>query len=631
MADYTEIKGNRIQYLDSDPTLTSANEGQVWYNTATGTLKGLVQLQAWSSGAPLSSPRHDAGGAGIQTAGLMFGGRNPGPLSATEEYNGSGWSTGGNINLARQQIFSFGSQTAAVGASGYRDSGGPGFRQETEEYDGTSWTEVNNCPIASFAGAGFGVLTAGVACGGRVPSPTNSTAEYDGTTWTAANNMTASLQQLAGVGTQTAGATFGGHNGTAIVDTVQEYDGTSWSDVTNLPAARSLAGTSGIQTAAIIFGGNSPSVVNTTLDYDGTTVSSNPATMATARNSLSYPSGAPASTNTAAFAAGGYSTASTGVTEEYNKSINVITPAAWSSGGNMLYARANVADGGTQTAAIEGAGRQDNPDVSFTTSSEYNGSSWTAGNILPAYKSGTGATGTQTALITGGAGSGSTTTFEYDGTNWTTGGSLGTGRYSGKNLGTQTAAVYCGGRVSPPTLNNVEEYDGSTWTSATGMPVATRSGGGYGVQTAGTIVSGYQGPSTPPVSPTATISRSLPGFNYDGTSWTTGTSALIAGASGGAAGTQTNAIYLAGGNPALSPAAITTSQKYDGTSYTTDAAVGRSQATGFGITSSRTAEVGSAAMIFGGTNPPATPGDFNSTEEYNVVTTALNYKTLTSS
>ena len=163
------------------------------------------------------------------------------------------------------------------------------------------------------------------------------------------------------------------------------------------------------------------------------------------------------------------------------------------------------------------------------------------------------------------------------------------------------------------------------------MPVASRNGGGYGIQTAGTIVSGFQGPSTPPVSPTGTVTRSLPGFDYDGTSWTAGTSALIAGATGGAAGTQTNAIYLAGENPALSPQAITASQKYDGTSYTTDAALARLRSDGIGITSARTAEVGSAAMIFGGYNFTSTPQNTNATEEYNVATTALNIKTLTTS
>ena len=163
------------------------------------------------------------------------------------------------------------------------------------------------------------------------------------------------------------------------------------------------------------------------------------------------------------------------------------------------------------------------------------------------------------------------------------------------------------------------------------MPIAIRNSGGYGIQTAGTVVSGFQGPSSSPVSPASSASRAALGFDYDGTNWTAGASSIIAGASGGAAGTQTVAIFMAGENPALSPSVIVTSQRYNGTSYITDAAVARSRANNFGITSSRTAAVGDAAAIFGGADPASTPNDTAATEEYNVETTALNIKTITSS
>ena len=44
MATYEEIYGKRVDVLDSDPTLSSAYEGQVWYNSATGTLKSVCLL-----------------------------------------------------------------------------------------------------------------------------------------------------------------------------------------------------------------------------------------------------------------------------------------------------------------------------------------------------------------------------------------------------------------------------------------------------------------------------------------------------------------------------------------------------------------------------------------------------------
>mgnify|MGYP003327369245 CR=1 FL=1 len=50
MATYNEIYGKRVEVFDSDPTLSSAYEGQVWYNSTTGANKAVVQIKAFSSG-----------------------------------------------------------------------------------------------------------------------------------------------------------------------------------------------------------------------------------------------------------------------------------------------------------------------------------------------------------------------------------------------------------------------------------------------------------------------------------------------------------------------------------------------------------------------------------------------------
>ena len=47
MATYEEIYGKRVEVLSSDPTLSSAYEGQVWYNSTSGTLKSVVNFGAW--------------------------------------------------------------------------------------------------------------------------------------------------------------------------------------------------------------------------------------------------------------------------------------------------------------------------------------------------------------------------------------------------------------------------------------------------------------------------------------------------------------------------------------------------------------------------------------------------------
>ena len=613
MSTFKNIQGKNIRsYANNAPNATA---GEMWYNRTELKLKGVVASGTWSSSGSLGSARYDAGGGGIQTAGLIFGGRSPAIPSTnlTEEYNGSGWATGGNLNLGRQQMFSFGSQTAALGASGYKDSGGPGYRQESEEYNGTSWTEGNNCPIASFAGAGFGIQTAGVACGGRTPSPTNATAEYDGTNWTSGGNMTASLQQLFGAGTLTAGVTFGGNDGSSAVNVIQEYDGTSWSDAGDLPAARTLAGTSGIQTASIIFGGNAPGKVNTTLDYDGTSISSNPATLATARASVSFPSGAPASTNTSAFAAGGYSTTTVGNTEEYNFTANTVVPATWSSGGNLNAARFKMEMNGTQTATIAmGGGTMPSPPSSTTNSEYYDGSSWTAQPAMnnSRQRGGAGAFGTQTAAMSVSgirnppAPSNTVTdTEEWNGSNWTSGGAVPSGRYSACFFGTQTAGVFAGGNPGPSNTGATDsaEYNGSSFSAGNSMANGRYNATSGGTLTAGLVVMGTAGGSD-----TANCEE------YDGTNYSAGGTSVIADQDLGGSGTQTNFSAFIG------PTAQTLI--YDGTSWRTDVtgatALGNVAGTG---TSSTTGIVASG-----------NPGT-GTTLEYNVGTTALNYKNISSS
>ena len=50
MATYEEIYGKRVKEFDSDPTLDSSYEGQVWYNTGDGVLKSVVSFSAFISG-----------------------------------------------------------------------------------------------------------------------------------------------------------------------------------------------------------------------------------------------------------------------------------------------------------------------------------------------------------------------------------------------------------------------------------------------------------------------------------------------------------------------------------------------------------------------------------------------------
>ena len=635
MSDYQDIRGTRVKYLSSDPTLESSYEGQVWYNSTTGVNKTLIEVKAFTSAGILTKGRYELGGVGTQTAGLAFGGNRAvtsptGLQTDTEEFNGTGWTNGGSLPAAKATQ-GFGIQTAAV-ACGGTIAPNPTAGTTTEEYNGSSWTSGGALNTATTGqAASTGLESAGLrAGGGSSPSARLSAVEeYNGSAWTSVTSLPAERFEFQGTGPQTASFFTGGSTSvTTETDDTFNYDGTNWTSGPTMPFGLRKHGVSGnSSTANLSFGGEqAPGGRNLSVLFDGSSFSAD-ATLGTGRNALGGFGAAKA-----AVACGGNNAPSYELTatEEYNSSINEITVGAWASGGNLLYPRSSMAGGGTQTAAIEGSGSQNNPDTSPTTSSEYDGSSWTAGNTTPAnFRGNNSATGTQTAVITGGLNNASNTeTFEYNGSSWTAGGDIGTGRYKGGCFGTQTAAAFCGGRVSPPTLNNVEEYNGSSWTAVTAMPFATRQVGAGGTQTAGIIHGGFQGPTSPPLSPTNSISRGKLTLEYDGSSWTTGGSSNTGRDTSASSGIQT-LLNVACGNTDASNNSNTT-ENYNGTSWVTgpNTSIGRADRAS---ASSRTSAVGTACLIFGGTPSGGSPEDSNNTEEFTAETTAIASKTLTTS
>jgi hypothetical protein len=74
MADYKNIKGFNIQYLDSDPP--NPIEGQMWFNSTTQTLKGAevggAPIGTWASSGAVNNARGWMASAGTQTAGMIM-------------------------------------------------------------------------------------------------------------------------------------------------------------------------------------------------------------------------------------------------------------------------------------------------------------------------------------------------------------------------------------------------------------------------------------------------------------------------------------------------------------------------------------------------------------------------------
>jgi hypothetical protein len=138
MAEYKGIKGFKVQYLSADPS--NPIIGQTWYNSTSKDLKytGVTTAGAWATGGDLNTARDALGGAGTQTATLAFGGNVSPATGATEEYDGSTWTSNPTgLNTARLGVAGAGTQTAALAFGGFVPPAT--YSGATEEYDGSTW------------------------------------------------------------------------------------------------------------------------------------------------------------------------------------------------------------------------------------------------------------------------------------------------------------------------------------------------------------------------------------------------------------------------------------------------------------------------------------------------------------
>ena len=594
MAEYESIKGTRVKYLSSDPTLSSSTEGEVWYNSTSGTNKALVQFKAWAAGGNMPTATNNVGSAqqGTQTAALSFGGGATD--TQTVEYNGFQWTTSSNLGTARFVLKGAGTQTAALGFGGYLP-GGP-YTTATEEYDGSSWTAGGALPSGRGNMGSNGTQTAALSVGGYPLSPGNNTEEYNGSSWTAGGGYPIALQDLQVAGPQTAALGAGGIVGppTGGKTLVANYDGSSWTALTGtIPNGQNRGQTAGGQTHAVVFGGNTtasgpPNGVVTTVtnEWDGSsfTITAN---MATARQSYG---GAGTATAAVGFA-GDRNPGTSNATEEYNSGLNPgAGPAVWISIASAPSGLRQGSGMGT-TEAFLGA-------TSYTMPSnkvfEYDGTNWTNGGAMGSARySFAGCGGTQTAaFICGGTDNNNTTnpqavmTEEYNGTAWSPSGNLNTARLGGSaSAGSQTAGLaFSGGIAGPDRTAVTEEYNGSSWTSSSSLSQKRSNTGGGGIQTSA-ICAGGQLP------PTQTVTE-----EYDGSSWTSGGAVPVARLSYISSATGSNDALIAGGEP---PQFQVETFYYNGTAW---ADTGADLAAGKGGTAA--AGTGSAGMMASGGGSP---------------------------
>ena len=342
--------------------------------------------------------------------------------------------------------------------------------------------------------------------------------------------------------------------------------------------ARSELGSTVIQTAALAMGGEEPPGAVTRCEtYDGSSWSTSPATLGTARTGA-----AAAGSSTASFIAGGPSASA--LTEEFNNTFKVVTAAAWASGPNLVGGQFKQAGAGTQTAAFSAGGSSGTGASVLNATYEFDGSSWTNGGTLPTPSDATAGAGTLAAGLAVLSYPATTNSFEYASGSWTTGGSLNTPRGYSNAAGTQTAALAMGGYAAPVNVNSSEAYDGSSWTATPNLNTARRRGAGAGTQTAGLLMCGLNPTSTP---------SSVNTEEYNGSSWTSVNNAIFYAYGNAGGGTQTAAYSCNHGSPNYGV------QHYDGTTYATTAATTVDRYT---AASGNSASPQAQGIIFGGIN-----------------------------
>ena len=283
--------------------------------------------------------------------------------------------------------------------------------------------------------------------------------------------------------------------------------------------------------------------------------------------------------------------------EEYNGS-------GYNAGGDLGTARRKFKGAGTLTAGIVFGGAA--PDNTGKTET-YNGTSFSEVNDMNTARSQHAGVGSQTAALAAGGYDTARTadTEEYNGTSWSEQNNMSTARSQLESAaGTQTAMFVAGGNTTPGSTGysaNTEEYDGTSWTSGGSLSAGKNGAFGFGTLTAGVVTGGEVSGG----------GKSTTTEKYNGTSFSSSPATPATGRmSGTGSGSSTAGVIQAG-----SPGSAT--EEYNSSVNVTTAgawATGGAMNTGRGTAGDCGTYL--AGLVFGG-NPIAAPYTDDKTEEYN--------------
>ena len=102
MSTYKGLYGFRVEVVSSNPS--NPLEGEVWYNSTLGQLKGYVAgAAAFTSGGALPTGTNGLAAAGTTNSSILaWGGKTPpgSPTNASLLYNGTSWTATPNLGSA---------------------------------------------------------------------------------------------------------------------------------------------------------------------------------------------------------------------------------------------------------------------------------------------------------------------------------------------------------------------------------------------------------------------------------------------------------------------------------------------------------------------------------------------------
>ena len=145
---------------------------------------------------------------GTVPAGLVTGGNVSGTVfNTTNEYASGSWTSGGNLNTSRASFLGAGTQTASTITTGniWPSPGATAEVDVTEEYNGTGWTTGNAMLESSNGNGGAAGTGSDFIIFGMGGLSTNGTVYgYDGTNWSTRPSLGTARTSVGGCGTVTA-------------------------------------------------------------------------------------------------------------------------------------------------------------------------------------------------------------------------------------------------------------------------------------------------------------------------------------------------------------------------------------------------------------------------------------------